>query len=73
MSTVEVDHVFPAASVAMTTSVFGPGARLVSVFENVPDQNIAGDPFTVILVILLSVSVTVPDSTGEPVTVAPLA
>ncbi len=73
LSTVEVDHVFPAASVAMTTSVFGPGARLVSVFENVPDQNIAGDPFTVILVILLSVSVTVPDSTGEPVTVAPLA
>ena len=73
LSTVEVDHVFPAASVAMTTIVLGPGARPVSVLENVPDQNVAGLPSTVTLVILLSVSVTVPDSTGEPVTVAPLA
>ncbi len=73
LSTVEVDHVFPAASVAITMSVLGPGARPMSVLENVPDQNVAGLPFTVTLVILLSVSVTVPDSTGEPVTVAPLA
>jgi hypothetical protein len=64
----EAEPVFPAKSVATTLIVFEPSTRLKSVFDQVPDQKVAGKPSTRTLD-TQPVSVTAPVSVGKPLTI----
>lgn len=66
-----VDPVLPELSVATAVMVLAPGARLESVFDHVPDPRVAAPPFTDTLTSPPE-SKNVPETTGEPLTVAPL-
>lgn len=72
LTRIEVDPVFPARSVARAVIVLSPPVRLVTVFNQVAHEIVAAAPFTRTLATPQE-SVTAPENTIEPLTVAPLA
>lgn len=72
LSTIEVDPVLPAVSVAMTVTTFAHPVRESAALDHVPGASVADDPLTVTPT-THPASDTVPESVGAPVTVAPLA
>ncbi|MFZ2256295.1 MAG: hypothetical protein WAW30_07215 [Patescibacteria group bacterium] len=62
-------HVLPARSVANTSTVLSQGARSNTVLDHDHASSVAASQFTMTLA-THPVSVTVPESTGKPVTIS---
>ena len=69
LSMTDLDPVFPARSVATTSTLLSPPLRSNTVLDHVPDPRVAVSQFTITLA-THPVSDTVPESVGNPVTIS---